>query len=170
MVTDPTLPDTTTTHKVATYQHDKSPIINWSWDALAALPTATEAFRTAVKEPGHPPNAAEKGLTGLPLEGPLPRAQRRAAYEVAASMPGATVTSDVPDSLGRMATKVEIETDWMLDDYYFDPVSYRLLETSSFNTPAWEAHWKPIYGARGETVAPLGSGYRITYSDWTITP
>jgi hypothetical protein len=169
-VTDPTLPDAATTHRVVTYRHDTSPVINWTWDQLAAMPITADAFRAAVKEPGQPPNAVEKGLQGLPLEGPLPTAQRKAAYEVATSMPGAMVSDGVPDSLGRKATKVEIETDWMLDDYYFDPVSFRLLETASFNTPEWEAHWKPIYGARGETVEPLGSGFRVTYSDWTITP
>ncbi len=123
----------------------------------AALPTATEAFRAAVKEVGHPPNAVEKGLQELPLEGPLPLAQRKAAYEVTSTMPGATVTAASRHAKGRPAVTVSVTTDAILDTYYFDATTFRLLEASFFATTA-------------SPGLPAGSGYQILYSDWTITP
>jgi hypothetical protein len=174
-IDDPALADTTTKVTTQTYRHDGSKpfIVNQdmaSWDDLAALPTGTEAFRAAVKEVGNPPNAIEKGLQELPLEGPLPLQQRQAAFEVASSMPGATTTKDTHDAKGRPAVQVSIEAAWLIDSYYFDPVTFRLLEASSFNTPEWEAHWKPLTEKTGEPLEPLGSGYEILYSDWTVTP
>ena len=174
--TDPTLADTTTKTKTVTLVHDQSKVYaanteELDWDDLAKLPTDTEGFRAAVTEPGSPPNAVEKGLQELLQdESPLPWPQRKAAVSVATSMPGATVTRDTHDAAGRPAVLVSVETDWLIDDYYFDPVSFRLLEASSFVTPEWEAHWTPLDKQTGQATQPLGTGYLTLYSDWTLTP
>jgi hypothetical protein len=171
-VVDPTLPDTTTTRKVEVFSHDGNRDTFFAgataitWDELATLPTGTEAFRAAIKAPGHPPNAVEKGLQELYLEGPLPIQQRQAAFAVAQSMPGAAVTQNTQDQDGRPATRVRVITGNNEDDYYFDPVSFRLLETASAPTAAGVADYN---AHRGDMPAiGLGSGYATSYSDWTI--
>jgi hypothetical protein len=170
-VTDTAHPGVKTAPHVDTYQHNDSKAFyadqaEISWDQLAQLPTATEAFRAAVKEPGHPPNAVEKGLQEL-IGAPLSLAQRKAYLAVAESMPGAVVTSDTVDQIGRSATRVRIETDLILDDYYFDPVSYRLLESGSTWTPEWVAHYKATQPTGTPDVSTFGTGYYISYSNWS---
>jgi hypothetical protein len=157
VVTNPTLPDAATKTKTVTLLHNASKSYygnrqELTWDDLAKLPTGPEAFRAAVKEPGNPPNAVEKGLQELvQTESPLAYPQRKAAMAVAMTMPGATVTHDAKDADGRPAVRVSIETDGMKDSYYFEPVSAHLLEASSFGTTP-------------------GTGYQVLFSDWTITP
>jgi hypothetical protein len=136
--------------------------VGLDWDGLAALPSDQATFDVQVKATGSPPNPVEKGVQELNLAGPLPLQLRKNALAMLESAPAATTTEHSFDHLGRAATKVSILTDNIVDDYYFDPVSYRLLESGETFTAAWKADYTAHAAAGSE---PVGS-YTDTYTDF----
>jgi hypothetical protein len=150
-----------------TFRHDADRTHYWAgeealdWDELATLPADTAAFAAKVKAPGQPPNPVEKGLQELVLEGPIPLQVRKNVVAVAETAPGATVTQHAHDDLGRSAIKISIETDLLVDDYYFDPVSYRLLKAGVSFTQQWKA---------ANPSAGDPKDFYTLYSQWTIVP
>ena len=161
------------THAVEVFPHDSSKSFytgrdGIDWDQLAALPTDQAAFVAKVTAPGAPPNAVEKGVQELIPEGPMPLPVRKEALAMLESAPGATTTG-AHDHLGRPAIKVSVTTDLLVDDYYFDPVSDRLLETGTVFTDAWKASYVATEPPGALPVSEFTTGY-TSYSDWIITP
>jgi hypothetical protein len=151
--TETFLHDGTTTFSAGTDRLD--------WDQLAALPADTAAFAAKVKAPGQLRNPVEKGLQALVLEGPMPLQVRKNVVAVAETAPGATVTQNAHDDFGRPAIKISIETDLLVDDYYFDPVTYRLLKAGETFTQQWKA---------ANPSAGDPKDFYTMYTQWTIVP
>ena len=109
-------------------------------------------------------------------QAPVPLEVRRAVEAVATELPGATVTHQTKDSVGRPAVRVLVaDADYrgVVDEYFFDPVSARLLEMdvhpkSGFSTNSAQPSFRSTF--RGwSTQAPKVGSTRLPVVPW-VTP
>lgn len=104
-----------------------------SWDELWQLPTDADALYTWVYD-----TAGDAGpdkftemwtvVWDLLRESPAPPALRQALYDVAARIPGVSITGETVDALGRSGTRIERRGPWGVDSYIIDATTGAILE------------------------------------------
>ena len=148
-----------------------------TWQSLQSLPTTAAGMRAMF---GHIPHrsvpSAMATTIGDLAQAPVPLEVRRAVEAVATELPGATVTDQTKDSRGRPAVHVLVaDADYrgVVDEYFFDPVSARLLEMdvhpkSGFSTNSAQPSFRSTF--RGwSTQAPKVGSTPLPVVPW-VTP
>lgn len=104
-----------------------------TWDQLYQLPTNPAQLKATLEAydqgDSQGPSAALWGdIIGLLTESPASPALRQALYEVAATIPGATVKGNFTDRLGRTGTAISLGDDSVPTTLVIDPANGVLLD------------------------------------------
>lgn len=132
-----------------------------TWQTLQSLPTTATGLRAMFGHIPHRSVASAMATTiGDLAQAPVPLDARRAIEAVATELPGAVVTHGTTDSTGRAAVHVLVpDADYrgVVDEYFFDPTSARLLEM--------DVH--PTSGYTSDGAEPSS---RQSFRNWSTNP
>jgi hypothetical protein len=131
-----------------------------SWDDLYALPTEPAALETELRrraDRDHPEDVADTTMWGdvteMLMDSPASPALRKALWELAARIPGATLGGAVADSTGRPGVAVNRDG----DRFIVDPDTGRLLEEIGFSADTPGGVYREDYRRTFLEQGPTGS-------------
>jgi hypothetical protein len=112
-----------------------------TWDELEALPTDADELGSYLRQlaqtsGGDVDDVLWESIGELLLESPASPSLRRAAWNVAASIPDVELLGDMTDAAGRPGVAVErdqLEDNWYRELYILDPSDGTLLEAQSID-------------------------------------